>query len=389
MTDQELIYTMALTRLMPFNASQQRTLLSEVGTATAVYENRRDLGRMMEHFSPRAAEVLAGMESELGRCEQELAYAREHKIKVLALQDEAAYPRRLRQCDDAPLILYQLGPADLNAKHIISVVGTRRCTERGRDLCNNLAADLARLLPDTLVVSGLAYGIDIAAHRAALANNLPTVGVLAHGLDEIYPRLHRQTAIDMLRQGGLLTEFMSHTQIEKVNFVQRNRIVAGLADATVVIESPERGGSLITAEMAMGYNREVCTFPGRPTDFASVGCNHLIRRQGAHLVTSAADILADLGWEAVSQPDGQGVMDFASAPAKPAAGLASTSSVPVATPEEQSIVSALQACGGDLSLSDLIAKTGLPVARLTSFLLPLEMKGIIRKLAGNKYHLIH
>ncbi len=389
MTDQELIYTMALTRLMPFNASQQRTLLNEVGSATAVFENRRDLGRMMEHFSPRAAEVLAGMESELGRCEQELSYAREHKIKVLALQDPSAYPRRLRQCDDAPLILYQLGAADLNAKHVISVVGTRRCTERGRDLCNSLAADLTRLLPDTLVVSGLAYGIDIAAHRASLANHLPTVGVLAHGLDEIYPRLHRQTAIEMLQQGGLLTEFMSHTQIEKVNFVQRNRIVAGLADATVVIESPERGGSLITAEMASGYNREVCSFPGRPTDIASAGCNHLIRRQGAHLVTSAADILADLGWEPVCQPDGQGVMDFPAAAAQPSESPASAASPLVAVPEEQAIVSALQACGGDLSLSDLIAKTGLPVARLTSFLLPLEMKGIIRKLAGNKYHLIH
>lgn len=389
MTDQELIYTMALTRLLPFNASQQRTLLNEVGSATAVFENRRDLGRMMEHFSPRAAEVLAGMESEFGRCEQELAYAREHKIKVLALQDVAAYPNRLRQCDDAPLILYQLGHADLNAKHIISVVGTRRCTERGRDLCNSLAADLARLLPDTLVISGLAYGIDIAAHRAALANHLPTLGVLAHGLDEIYPRLHRQTAIEMLRQGGLLTEYMSHTQIEKVNFVQRNRIVAGLSDATIVIESPERGGSLITADMANGYNREVCAFPGRPTDFASAGCNRLIRRQAAHLVTSAADILADLGWEAVSHPDGQGVMDFSSTSSDSAGDINSSNPALAATPEEQSIVAALRSEGGDLSLSDLIAKTGLPVARLTSFLLPLEMKGIIRKLAGNKYHLIH
>ena len=171
--------------------------------------------------------------------------------------------------------------------------------------------------------------------------------------------------------------------------MQRNRIVAGLADATVVIESPERGGSLITAEMANGYNREVCTFPGRPTDIASAGCNHLIRRQGAHLVTSAADILADLGWEPVCQPDGQGVMDFPAAAAQPSGNSASAASPLVAAPEEQAIVSALQANGGDLSLSDLIVKTGLPVAQLTSFLLPLEMKGIIRKLAGNKYHLIH
>lgn len=368
---------MAITRLLPFNTSQQRTLLNEVGSATAVYENRRDLGHLMEHFSPRAAEVLATMDREVGRCEEELSYARAHNIKVLALQDDGAYPTRLRQCEDAPLILYQLGPADLNAQHIISVVGTRRCTERGRDLCNRLTADLARLLPDVLVVSGLAYGIDVAAHRAALANGLPTLGVLAHGLDEIYPRLHRQTAIEMLRQGGLLTEYMSHTQIEKVNFVQRNRIVAGLADATIVVESAEHGGSLITAEMANGYNREVFAFPGRTTDTASAGCNRLIRRNAAHLITSAEDLLADLGWEGVTQSDGQSLLSFEAESSKPAA-----------SPEEQAILSALRTAGGDLSLSDLIIKTSLPVARLTSFLLPLEMQGVIKKLAGNKYHLI-
>jgi len=174
---------MAITRMMPFNANQQRTLLSEVGSATAVYENRHELGHMMEHFSPRASDAVAGMDAEVARCEEELAYARAHKIKVLAIHDEVNYPARLRQCTDAPLILFQLGNVDLNARRIISVVGTRRCTERGRDLCNRLAEDLARLQPGTLVVSGLAYGIDIAAHRAALANGLPTVGVLAHGLD--------------------------------------------------------------------------------------------------------------------------------------------------------------------------------------------------------------
>ena len=347
-----------------------------MGSATAVYENRRELGHMMEHFSPRASEVLAGMDAEVGRCEHELAYARAHKIKVLAIQDEANYPARLSQCVDAPLVLYQLGNADLNAHRIISVVGTRRCTERGRDLCNRLAADLARLQPGTLIVSGLAYGIDIAAHRAALANGLPTLGVLAHGLDEIYPRLHRQTAIEMLPQGGLLTEYMSHTQIEKVNFVQRNRIVAGLSDATIVVESAQRGGSLITAEMANDYSREVFAFPGRTTDISSAGCLHLIRRNQAHLITSAEDLLSDLGWEVAAQADGQGMMTFASEEG------------PAFSPEEQAILSALHSAGGDLSFSDLIVQTALPAARLTSFLLPLEMNGRIKKLAGNRYHLI-
>lgn len=380
MSDQELLYTMALTRLLPFNAIQQRTLLSEVGSATVIYENRRDLGSMMEHFSPRAAEVLAGMDSEVGRCEQELAYAREHKIKVLSILDEEAYPARLRQCEDAPLVLYYLGNADLNAPHIISVVGTRRCTERGRDLCNRLMEDLSRLQPGTLVISGLAYGIDIAAHRAALANGLPTLGVLAHGLDEIYPRLHRQTAIEMLPQGGLLTEYMSHTQIEKVNFVQRNRIVAGLSDATIVVESAEHGGSLITADMANGYSRDVLAFPGRTTDVASAGCLQLIRRNQAHLITCAQDLLAELGWEAASQPDGQELMEFSN-PADTAG--------PSLPPEENSVVIALRSAGGDLPLTELIIKTSLSVAQLMPLLLSLEMKGLIKKLAGNRYHLIH
>lgn len=382
---------MALTRLLPFNAIQQRTLLTEVGSATTVYENRRDLGRMMEHFSPRASEVLAGMDRELERCEQELAYVREHKIEVLAIQDEDAYPSRLRQCEDAPLILYHLGHTDLNARHIISVVGTRRCTERGRDLCNHLAADLARLLPGTLVISGLAYGIDVAAHRAALSNGLPTLAVLAHGLDEIYPRLHRQTAIEMLPQGGLLTEYMSHTKIEKVNFVQRNRIVAGLSDAIIVVESAEHGGSLITAEMANGYSREVFAFPGRTTDSPSAGCLQLIRRNQAHLITSAADLLADLGWEAVSQPDGQRLMSFSSGeiPARSDTAHAMAGALSAsASPEEQSIVAALRAAGGDLSFSDLIVSSGLPVARLTSLLLLMELQGKVKKLAGNRYHLV-
>ena len=389
LSDQELLYTMAITRLMPFNASQQRTLLNEVGSATAVYENRRDLGRMMEHFSPRAAEVIAGMEGELTRCEQELLYTREHKIKVLAIHDEEAYPRRLRQCEDAPLVLYQLGSADLNAQHIISVVGTRRCTERGRDLCNRLAADLARLLPGTMIISGLAYGIDIAAHRAALANGLPTLAVLAHGLDEIYPRLHRQTAIDMLRQGGLLTEYMSHTQIEKVNFVQRNRIVAGLADATIVVESAEHGGSLITAEMANGYNREVFAFPGRTTDVTSAGCLRIIRQNAARLITSAEDLLAGLSWEPVPQPSDQTLLPFDSSETQVSSSADVRSTTNSYTTEEASILAALHEAGDQLSFSDLIAKTGFPASRLTSLLLPLEMKGIIKKLSGNRYHLVN
>lgn len=379
LTDQELIYTMALTRLLPFSSANRRTLLEEVGSATAVFENRHELAHMMEHFSPRATMALDTMEREVPRCEEELRYACDHKIKVLAIHDQSAYPTRLRQCEDAPIVLYHLGKGDLQARHVISIVGTRRCTEMGRELCNRLAADLARLRPDVLVISGLAYGIDIAAHRAALNNGLATAAVLAHGLDEIYPPLHRQTAIKMLQQGGLITEYMSHTRIEKVNFVQRNRIVAGLSDATVVVESAKHGGSLITAEMAGGYNREVMAFPGRVFDSASAGCNQLIRSNAAHLITSAEDLLSVLGWESQQQPDGQATIDFASG---------SDGDKPNLSAEEQKVLQALHDSGGDSSLSDLIVHTAMPVAALTPLLLTMEMRGLIKKLAGNRYHRI-
>lgn len=383
MSEQELLYTMAITRLLPLDAKAQQTLLQTMGSATAVFENRQDVSRIIADISPRAARIVQTMETQLPRCEKELEYARTHHIRVLAYGDEEKYPRRLRECEDAPLVLYALGQADFNARRIVSVVGTRRCTEYGRDLCRQLTADLARQLPGTLVVSGLAYGIDIAAHRAALAAGLPTVGVLAHGLDQVYPQLHRQTAIEMLAEGGLLTEFMTETRIEKINFVQRNRIVASLSDATIVVESAERGGSLITAEMANGYHREVFAFPGRPCDAVSAGCNHLIRSNGATLITSAADLITDLGW----QPEPVQKELFTDADEgtgeEPAgAGAACLS------PEEQQILQLLRSAKEDLALTQLTEATTLPTHRLTSLLIALEMKGMIKALPGNRYHCI-
>ena len=370
MSDQELLYTMALTLALRQQSKHQRTLLQELGSATAVYENRRDLGRMLEHVSDRMAEALSGMDILLPRCEQELTYARDHHIRILCLQDEEHYPTRLSLCDDAPLLLYALGNADLNAPHIVSIVGTRRCTERGRELCEHLAHGIAEKAPGTLIVSGLAYGIDVAAHRAALANGLPTVGVLAHGLDEIYPRTHRQTAIEMLRTGGLLTEFMSQTPIDRLNFLQRNRIVAGLADATIVVESPARGGSLNTARLAGDYNREVFTFPGRPTDMTSEGCNLLIRRNAAILITSVHDLLTDLGWSTrEGHGDGQ------------------TTLFPDLTTEEQAIVDALQEHNDEMTLADLAYAVQTPTYQVMSILITLEMKEVVKLLAGSRVHL--
>ena len=367
MTDQELLYRMAIARLLPLEAEKHVSLLRELGSATAVYEQRHHLRDILSHSAWRVADALASMDSMLPRCEEELAYTSAHKIRILALGD-ADYPARLAEADDAPLLLYYLGKGNLNATHIVSVVGTRRCTERGRELCAHFAADLQRMAPDTLIVSGLAYGIDIAAHRAALAAGLPTVGVLAHGLDQVYPRMHRDTAIEMLRTGGLLTEYMSHTTPEKVNFVQRNRIVAAMSDAVVVVESAARGGSLITAELAFGYSRDVFAFPGRPSDAASAGCNTLIRSTKATLIQSAADFVESMGWEV--QPL--------------CAESQQTDLFPNLTPDERAIVSALHGTDG-LSLTQLCETLALPVASLMSLLSALEMRGIISTLPGNRF----
>ena len=361
---------MALTMSMRQASKHQRTLLDTLGSATAVFENRHDLGRYFENLSPRMGEAIGNMAGLLPQCEKELDYAQAHQIRVLTIHDDD-YPKRLRQCDDAPLVIYTLGNTDFNALHVVSIVGTRRCTERGRDLCQQLVAGIAAHCPDTLIVSGLAYGIDVAAHRAALEAGLPTVGVLAHGLDEIYPRTHRQTAIQMLKNGGLLTEFTSHTPIDRLNFLQRNRIVAGLADAVVIVESPARGGSLNTARLANEYQRDVFTFPGRPSDLTFEGCNLLIRRNGAVLITSPDDLLTDLGWQTAPTADKDQKTLF-----------------PDLTVEEQAVVDALHNADVDLALTDLAAALDIPSYKITPLTLALEMKGVIKVMPGSRYHLL-
>ena len=225
-----------------------------------------------------------GMEETLTHAKREWNWINAHGIRVWTLTDED-YPYRLRQCPDRPLVLYSKGNVHPSEGHIVSIVGTRRPTERGKELTNAFVRDLASRLDSLTIVSGGAYGIDIAAHRAALQYGVPTIIIPAHGLDRIYPFRHRPEAIASLERGGILTEFPSGTEPLAPYFVQRNRIVAGLADAVVVVESRDKGGSLITASMACDYSRDLFTFPGRPSDVSSQGCNHLIRRQKAQLIT--------------------------------------------------------------------------------------------------------
>ena len=257
----EIFYAMALTRLTNFNFQQALELYKAVGSAQQIYEHRNEIGDVVKDASPRLMEALKDWSEAMKRTEFELTFMQEHQIRALTPMDDD-YPQRLCECSDAPLVIYFRGNADLNQSRIVSVVGTRQCTQYGKDLIRRLMTDLRQMCPQVLVVSGLAYGVDICAHREALSNGYETVAVLAHGLDQIYPYRHRDTAIQMLGHGGLLTEFMSQTNADKQNFVRRNRIVAGMSDACVVVESAAKGGGLITADIAMSYDRAVFAFPG-------------------------------------------------------------------------------------------------------------------------------
>ena len=374
MYNEEVFYTMALTRISNFNFAQALELYKTVGSAQMLFEHRNEIGDILKDCSPRLVEALKDWDEPMKRAEYELKYMEEHSIRALTLSDED-YPQRLQECPDAPIILYYTGNCDLNQAKIVSIVGTRQITQYGQDLIRHFIADLRRHCPQVLIVSGLAYGVDINAHRQALENGYETVGVLAHGLDQIYPYRHKDTANEMVRHGGLLTEFMTQTNADKPNFVRRNRIVAGMADAVVLVESAAKGGGLITAEIAQSYDRNVFAFPGNVNAPFSQGCNNLIRDNGAALISNADDFVHAMGWqdEAIRrQANADGI---------------ERDLFPDLSPEEQKIVSLLQQTN-DLQLNILSVKSSIPIGQLTALLFQLEMKGVVKPLAGGMYHLL-
>lgn len=372
--EQETLNAMALSRIGYFNLAEIHRLYEACGSATAVIDHRHNLGDILPEPSQRLQKELEQIDAHLRRAEEELDYDRRHGISPLAIGDPR-YPQRLRDCADAPLVVYYRGTADLNQAKIVSIVGTRHCTAYGQDLTRRFIAGLKACCPHVLIVSGLAYGIDICAHRNALQCGYETVAVLAHGLDDLYPPLHRATAGQMLTQGGLLTEYMTHTRADKVNFVRRNRIVAGCADATVLAESAARGGGLITCGIARSYGREVFAFPGAVGAEYSEGCNNLIRDNGAALITGAADFVKAMGWE-----------DDARLAAAQKHGI-ERQLFPDLNADERLIADTL-AKTNDLQINMLSVKTGLPISRLASMLFTLEMKGVVRTMAGATYHLV-
>lgn len=330
---------------------------------------------LVDHYGSAEAAWRALDEPDMAACldraKQELEWIDEHGIRVWTLSDEN-YPYRLRQCPDRPLLLYSKGNVNPSAGHIVSVVGTRRPTERGKELTQTLVRELAERLEAVTIVSGGAYGIDITAHRAALQAGIPTIIIPAHGLDRIYPYTHRPEAVASLEHGGLLTEFPSGTEPFAPYFIQRNRIVAGLADAVVVVESRERGGSLVTAQMACDYNRDLFAFPGRPSDLSSCGCNNLIRAQKAQLIDSADELIAAMQWSTKNTP---------------AAGCQTTlvELMDDLTPTQQQILNKLQEAEEGLHINLLVMELQLPYGDVSSELVSLELQGLVRSLPGGIY----
>lgn len=371
----EILYTMALTRISRFNFTQALELYRRLGSGTAIYEHRHDIADVVEHCSPRLIEALRDWDEPLRRAHVEIEFMEKHGVTPLTLSD-IRYPQRLVECADAPLVLYYKGTADLNSAKILSVVGTRHATQYGANTIGKMIRELKELCPDTLIISGLAYGVDIMSHRAALACGMETIGVVAHGLDNLYPSKHRETAKEMLKCGGIITEFMTQTNADKANFVRRNRIVAGISDATVVIESDTHGGSIITAGIARSYNRDVFALPGAVNWQYSKGCNRLIRDNAAALFTCAEDIVTALGW------------DYDKRQKEAQRNGIERRMFPEFTANQTKIVEVLTA-SNDLQLNVISVKTGLSVHVVATELFELEMLGVVRQLAGGMFHLIN
>lgn len=361
------LHEIALTLIPGVGVITSRLLLEQFGDAEAILSASRKELISIPGIGPKTADAILS-KNFMQRAEDELKFVERYKIRILSFSSPD-YPERLRNCYDAPALLYYKGNADLNSAKIISIVGTRNATEYGKELTQQLVEGLKA--QNVLVVSGLAYGIDIAAHKACIKAAVPTVGVVGHGLDRIYPAQHRAIAESMISAGGLLTEFASQTKPDKENFPKRNRIVAGIADATIVVEAGLKGGALITAELANSYDRDVMAFPGRVNDTYSAGCNFLIKSNRAHLVTGVKDVEYLLDWI-------------------PLSGNQKTEtqlSLPLNLFGEEKAVAEFLHEHGSSSFDQLQAALEIPATKLTMILLNMEMQDLIIALPGKRYRL--
>lgn len=363
----ELLYKLSLTLIPNIGPVQAKILLQQYDPADIFKVKRSSLEHIEGIGSIRANSIKDF--DDFKTAEEEIAFIEKYKIKPLFITD-AEYPKRLLNCYDSPTLLYYKGDADLNASKIVAVIGTRNHTEYGKQITEKLVADLAEL--NITVVSGLAYGIDAIGHKAALKNNLPTIGVLAHGLDQVYPSQHTGLAKDMIKHsGGLLTEFRSNTNPDKHNFPTRNRVVAGMSDATVVIETGIKGGSMITAELANGYNKDVFAFPGKVTDSKSGGCNYLIKNNKAVLLTDARELIEIMGWEERSRKS----------------EVRSQKQLFIEMSHEEKIIVEILKEKEASHIDEINFKSGLSSSAVAAAILSLELQNVVSSQPGKLYSL--
>lgn len=363
-----MLKQIALTKIKGVGSKTAHTLLAHCGSVDNIFEASKKQLLSIPNIGKATVESILS-KNYMQEAEQELAFIEKHNIEILWIEDKN-YPRRLKQCEDAPLLLYYKGTVDLNPYRCVSIVGTRNATAYGKRLCEELVSTLQEY--DIQIVSGLAYGIDVQAHRLALKHNIPTIGVLGHGLDRIYPFAHRDIASRMLEDGGLLTEYPSGTVPDRNNFPARNRIIAGLADVTIVVEAAKKGGALITAEIANSYNRDVCAFPGGIDQEYSAGCNYLIKTHRAHLIRHADDLIYLMGWEHPKPKQ-------------------ETLQLPLLatnlTKDEQRVYSFLQE-REQARIDEIAIHLDWPTSKLAMILLEMEMNGIILSLPGKIYKVL-
>jgi len=366
MTDSNLLFALALQNVSKIGDITAKKLIQHCGSAEAVLKEKKQNLIKIDGIGS----VIVGdlyNKKHLLAAEQELKFIKNNDIVCHYFMD-TSYPEKLKHCIDGPIVLFQSGNIDLKSKRIISIVGARKITTHGIGQCEKLMECLAPF--DPVIVSGFAYGTDITAHKAALKNNLQTIGCLAHGLNQIYPKIHKKYMTEVEQHGGFFTDFWSTDSFDKSNFLKRNRIIAGLSEATIVIESAEKGGSLVTADIAISYNREVFAVPGRNSDSQSVGCNNLIKVQRAHLLSTPADVPYILNWELENQIKPIQKQLFVEL-----------------DPAEKEIYRFLKDNGKEL-LDAIALKCNMPTFRVASLLLNMELKGVVRPLPGKQFEVI-
>jgi len=361
----QIQYQIALTLIPGIGPVKAKNLLAYCGSAEGVFKEKQSaLMRIPNIGEVTAADIASIKEEALTKAEAEMMSMEKHGIHAILFSDKE-YPERLKLCEDSPILLYTKGKMDLNAKRIVSIVGTRNASSYGKSFCEHLIAGIAHLSP--FILSGLAYGIDICAHRCAMNHGLQTAGVMAHGLDIVYPNLHLSAAREMENNGGLISEFAGQTKMSPELFPMRNRIVAGMADCTIVLESDVRGGSLITAYQASGYGREVFALPGRHNDKLSAGCNELIKKNIAAILTSPEDLIQYMNWDKteVRKPKQLTLLQNHS-------------------DEERLIIGILNE-KGKMQIDQLSEQSGFAPSKLSGILLNLEFEGVVKSMPGKVF----